>query len=80
MHIKNMTQLLDKAFERARALAPQAQDDLARVVLQLAGDAQSVEQISADEEASFGKSIAQAEAGDFASDEEVQAIWSKHGF
>jgi len=31
------------------------------------------------EEASFDKSLAQAERGKFATDEQIRAIWAKHG-
>jgi hypothetical protein len=35
-----MTKLLDQAIETARALPPDVQDDIARVVLQLTGSEQ----------------------------------------
>ena len=54
-----MTKLLDRAVEAARSLSPDAQDDIARVVLQLAGDEQAIAALTPDEE--------------------VQAVWSKHG-
>jgi hypothetical protein len=74
-----MTKLLEKAFETVRGLPPELQDDLARVLLQLAGEDQPVFQLSAEEETSFQESLAQADRGDFATDEEVRAIWAKHG-
>ncbi len=74
-----MTKLLDQAFETLRGLPPQMQDELARMVLQVAGEAQPVFQLSAEEEASFEGSLAQEDRGEFASDEEIQAIWAKHG-
>lgn len=74
-----MTNLLEKAFETARALPAEMQDDLARVLLQLAGEDLPVLQLSAAEEASFDESLAQADRGEFATDEEVRAIWAKHG-
>jgi len=36
-------------------------------------------QLSAEEEASFRESLAQADRGDFATDEEVRTIWANHG-
>jgi hypothetical protein len=45
------------------------QDDLARMLLQLAGEDQPVIQLTADEDASFKESLAKAERGEFASDE-----------
>jgi hypothetical protein len=74
-----MTQLLEHAVETLRGLPPETQDDLARVLLQLAGEDQPVIQLSAEEEASLEESLAQAERGEFATDEQVRAIWAKHG-
>ncbi len=73
-----MTKLLEKAFETVRGLPPEIQDDLACVLLQLAGEDQPVLQLSAEEEASFQESLAQADRGEFATDEEVRAIRAKH--
>jgi hypothetical protein len=75
----SMTKLLEQAVETVRGLPPEMQDDLARVLLQLAGEDQPVLQLSAEEEASFGESLAQADRGEFATDEQVRAIWAKHG-
>jgi predicted transcriptional regulator len=47
--------------------------------LQLAGEDQPVIQLTAEEEASFEESLAKAERGEFATDEQVRAIWAKHG-
>ena len=74
-----MTQLLEHAVETVRGLPPETQDDLARVLLQLVGEDQPVIQLSAEEEASLEESLAQAERGEFATDEQVRAIWAKHG-
>ncbi len=74
-----MTKLLEHAVETVRGLPPDAQDALARMLLQFAGDDLAVIQLTADEEASFDESLAQAERGEFATDEHVRAIWAKHG-
>ncbi len=75
-----MTKLLEQAVETVRGLPPEMQDDLARMLLQLAaGEDQPVVQLSAEEEASFDESLAQADRGEFATDEQVRAIWAKHG-
>jgi predicted transcriptional regulator len=74
-----MTKLLEQAVETVRGLPADVQDDLARLLLQLAGEDQPVVQLSAAEEASFDKSLAQADRGEFATDEQVRAIWAKHG-
>lgn len=75
-----MTKLLDQALEVARSLPSEAQDDIARIILQLAGksDAQPVT-LSADERAAITASKAAAARGEFASDAQIRATWAKHG-
>jgi hypothetical protein len=58
-----MTKLMERAVETVRRLSPEMQDDLARVLLQLAGEDQPVIQLCAEEEASFDESLAQADRG-----------------
>ena len=76
-----MTKLLDQALEAARRLPADAQDDIARVVLQLAGsDDEGVPvSLTPEERASIANSKAAAARGEFASDEQVKAVWAKHG-
>jgi hypothetical protein len=76
-----MTKLLDKAIEVARHLPPDAQDDIARVVLRLVerdGDTPIVA-LSPEERAAIAASKAAAGRGDFATDEQVGGMWAKHG-
>jgi hypothetical protein len=73
-----MTKLLEQAVETVRGLPPEVQDDLARILLQLAGKDQPVVQLSAADEASLSESLAQADRGEFATDEQVRAIWAKY--
>jgi hypothetical protein len=54
------------------------QDDLARIFSQLSGKDQSLFELSAEEESSFDESLAQADRSEFATDEQVHAIWAKH--
>jgi hypothetical protein len=49
-----MTQLLEQAVESVRTLPPEAQDALARFLLQVAGEDQSVIQLTSEEEADLG--------------------------
>jgi predicted transcriptional regulator len=74
-----MTKLLEQAFKAARNLPPAMQDDMARIIMAMTGDELPVVQLTAEEEASFDESLAQAEHGEFATDEEIRAIWAKHG-
>ncbi len=76
-----MTRLLDQVLEAARNLPPAAQDDIARVVLRLAGndDEEPPMALSPEEHAAIAASQAAATHGEFATDEQVRAAWAKHG-
>ena len=75
-----MTKLLDQALKAARTLPPDAQDDIARVVLRLAGaDDAALVPLTPEEEAAIAASKAAAARGEFATDEQVRAVWAKHG-
>lgn len=74
-----MTELLEKAVAMARMLAPELQDDIARVVLALADEEPELYQFTAEEAAEQDAADAEEAHGDYASDEEVCAIWAKHG-
>jgi hypothetical protein len=75
-----MTKLLDQAVEAARNLPPDAQDDIAHVVLRLTGaDDEPPVSLTADEQAAVTASKAAAARGQFAPDEQVRAVWAKHG-
>jgi hypothetical protein len=75
-----MTKLLDRALKAARSLPPEAQDDIARVVLRLAGaDDEAPVPLTAEEQAAVAASKTAAARGEFATDEQVRAVWAKHG-
>lgn len=74
-----MTALLDTAFDIARRLPAEEQDELARVLLRLAGHDQPPVVLTSDELASLEESLLQAERGQFATDDDIRAIWAKHG-
>jgi hypothetical protein len=79
-HSAVMTKLLDRALEAARGLPSDAQDDIARVVLQLAGSEEAVPiAFSADERSAIAASKAAAARGEFAIDEQVRSVSAKHG-
>jgi hypothetical protein len=73
-----MTELLKQAFERVRALPPEIQDDLARVLLRLAGNDEAVYQLTPEEEADLIEADAEIERGELASEEQVLAMWAKY--
>jgi len=78
--IADMTKLLDQALEIARSLPADAQDDIARIVLQLAGtEAASPVILSDDERSAIAASKEAAKRGEFATEAQVRATWAKHG-
>ena len=75
-----MTKLLDQALEAERLLSPSDQDEIARIIIQLAGeDLPAAVSLSPEEREAIARSRAAARRGEFASDEQVQAVWAKHG-
>jgi hypothetical protein len=75
----SMTELLERAVQSLRALPPETQDALARILQQLVGDHPSIVTLSAEEKASLQTSFAQAERGEFATESQIKAVWAKHG-
>jgi hypothetical protein len=56
------------------------QDDIARAIMQLAGfDVAGAVVLSPDEREAIARSKAAAGRGEFATDEQVRAVWAKHG-
>ena len=75
-----MTKLLERAVEVARSLPDEVQDDIAEVVLRLASERdESPVPLTMEEHAAVAVSKAAAASGDFATDDEVRAVWAKHG-
>jgi hypothetical protein len=76
----DMTKLLDQVLEIVRSLPADAQDNIARIVLQLAGDeTTSLVILSDDERSAIAASKEAAARGEFATEAQVQATWAKHG-
>ncbi len=73
-----MTKLLEQALEAVRGLPPEAQDGIARIVLRLANDDSEPIALSPEERTAIAASKAAAARGEFATDEQVRAVWSKH--
>ena len=75
-----MTEALDRELAVLRTLPPGAQDDIAHVVLRLTGaDDEPPVPLMPGEQAAIAISKAAAARGEFATDEEVRAVWAKHG-
>lgn len=75
-----MIELLERALVMARKLPVDAQDDIARVVLRLAGaDDEPPLPLTKEEQAAIAASKTAAERGELATDEQVRAACAKHG-
>ena len=78
--MSSMTKLLESALEAVRLLPPDDQDEIARVIMQLARpDVPAPVPLSPEERAAIARSKAAAARGEFATDEQVRAVWAKHG-
>lgn len=75
-----MTKLLEQALETARKLSEDDQDEIALAIFELVGEgAAAPVPLSPEERSAVERSRAAARRGEFASADEVRAIWAKHG-
>jgi hypothetical protein len=72
-----MTDLLEKAVDAVRRLTPEAQDEIARAMLQLAEDEGEPEPIDQADLAAVLERLAQANRGEFASDAAVETAFRR---
>jgi hypothetical protein len=72
-----MTKLLQRAVDSVRALPPEVQDELARLLLQVAGEEQPVIQLAPEERADLAESDAEIARGELATDEQMRSILAK---
>ena len=74
-----MTKLLEEAFRKASELPEDRQNFIGRMLLQVVGEGGAFSSLTDEQIAEVRRSLAQAEAGDFASDEAVKDMYEKHG-
>jgi hypothetical protein len=72
-----MTKLLERALEAVRRLPPSGQDEIARVMLQLAAGDGEPEEVDTAHLPAVLEGLAQAERRQFASDAEVEAAFRR---
>jgi len=75
--VSGMTELLKKALEAVEALPADAQDEIARTMLALAGDDNEPEPIDPEALPAVLEGLAQVQRGEFASDAEVEAAFRR---
>lgn len=75
-----MTKILEKAFEKARALPEDQQDVLGAILLTMADDASAaIAPLDDETRAAIREGLAQARRGEAVSDEEIAALRQRHG-
>jgi hypothetical protein len=75
-----MTKRLEMAVEAARQLSPEEQDEIADVIMDIVkGDSDNGVYVLSDEEwAAIKVSLDQADRGEFATEEEIEAVFAKY--
>jgi predicted transcriptional regulator len=71
------TKQLTEALERVETWPAQAQDELARVALEMEAEIKGVYHASVEELAGIDRGLRDADAGRFATDDEVDAVFAK---
>jgi hypothetical protein len=74
-----MTRLLEEGIEAVRGLPADRQDMAGELLLGLAGVVQPGYQLTPEQIADLKTAIAQADRGEFATEDELRAVWSKFG-
>lgn len=69
-----MTTLFDLAIETARLLPPEKQDEIARLMLDMASESESVYELTADEEAEMTQALLEIHRGDVVEEAEARAL------
>lgn len=77
VYLSTMTKLLEQAVDSVRSLPAEVQDELARLLLQVAGEEQPVIRLTSEERADLAEADAEIARGEFATDEQVRAILAK---
>lgn len=72
-----MTKLLEHAVDTVRGLPAEVQDELARLLLQVAGEEQPIIRLTAEERADLAEADAEIARGEFATDEQMRSILAK---
>jgi len=74
-----MTKLLEQAIAKVRELPEEEQDALAVTILALAAGDGSVAPLDDETRTAILEGLEQARRGEFVPDEEIEALWKRHG-
>jgi hypothetical protein len=74
-----MTRLLEEGIEAVRGLPADRQDMAGELLLGLAGAVQPDYGLTPEQIADLRIAIAQADRGEFATEDELRAVWAKFG-
>jgi predicted transcriptional regulator len=74
-----MTELLEKVLSKVRELSSEEQDRLALLLLSMADEDANDEELDQETREAIREGLEQARRGEFASDEEIAALWKRHG-
>jgi predicted transcriptional regulator len=76
--MSGMTKLLEKAIAKVRELSAEDQDAVAVAVLSMAEETLVVA-LDDETRAAIREGLEQARRGEFVPDEEIEALWKRHG-
>jgi predicted transcriptional regulator len=74
-----MTKLLDQAISKARDLPSDEQDALATIMLSVAEGDALIPELDEEARVAIREGAAQARRGEFVPDDEIEALWKRHG-
>jgi predicted transcriptional regulator len=74
-----MTKLLDQAIAKVRELSEDEQDARALALLSMADGNASLFPLDDETRAAIREGLEQARRGEFVPDEEIEALWKRHG-
>jgi hypothetical protein len=74
-----MTKLLEKAVETVSQLPPEEQDEIARAMLRLAAQDDEAEEIPEEHLGHLLEGLRQSLRGEFAQDDQVEALFRRFG-
>jgi hypothetical protein len=72
-----MTKLMDQVMEKVRSLPEDTQDDIARLLLSIVVDEEAADDLPPEQEDLLRKRLAEADRREFATAEEVEAVFAK---